>query len=115
MKKFLIALVLLLTVASLPCEAQYSRSMSRHYNSSRNHSYGDMVEVFVTSPGELADRMPKDMYDRVRVLRIDCKAIVPPELDALSSDKVQLFVPAASVDAYRNAKNWKKVKNINPL
>ena len=71
MKKFLIALVLLLTVTSLPCEAQYSRSMSRHYNSLRNHSYGDMVEVFVTSPGELADRMPKDMYDRVRVLRIE--------------------------------------------
>lgn len=71
MKKFLIALGLVMMAAILPCEAQYSRSMSRHYNTSRNRSYGDLVELFVTSPGELADRMPKNMYDRVRVLRIE--------------------------------------------
>ena len=71
MKKFLIALGLMMIVASLPCEAQYSRNVSRHYNNSRNRSYADLVEVFVTSPGELADRMPKNMYDCVRVLRIE--------------------------------------------
>ena len=67
----LISLCVLAVAAALPVEAQYSRGMNRHYNNSRNRSYADIVEIFVSSPGELESRMPKDMYNRVRLLRVE--------------------------------------------
>lgn len=47
--------------------------------------------------------------------RIECHAILPPKLDGVSNNKVELYVPAGSIDAYRNAKNWKNFKTILPL
>ncbi len=47
--------------------------------------------------------------------RIECHAVLPPTLDKESNNKVELRVPAASVNAYRSAKNWKNFKNILPL
>jgi hypothetical protein len=47
--------------------------------------------------------------------RIECRAILPPKLDGVSNNKVDLYVPATSVNAYSSAKNWKNFKNINPL
>lgn len=47
--------------------------------------------------------------------RIECHAILPPTLDKESNNKVELYVPATSVNAYRSAKNWKNFKNILPL
>ena len=67
----LISLCVLAVAAALPVEAQYSRGMNRHYNNSKNRSYADIVEIFVSSPGELESRMPKDMYNRVRLLRVE--------------------------------------------
>lgn len=47
--------------------------------------------------------------------RIDCLAVLPPKLDGVSNNKVELHVPATSVNAYRSAKNWKNFKTILPL
>ena len=47
--------------------------------------------------------------------RIECHAILPPTLDKESNGKIDLYVPATSVKAYRSAKNWKNFKNILPL
>lgn len=47
--------------------------------------------------------------------RIECHAVLPPVLDKESNSKVELLVPAASVNAYRSAKNWKNFKNIGEL
>lgn len=47
--------------------------------------------------------------------RIECRAILPPTLDKESNGKIDLYVPATSVKAYRSAKNWKNFKNILPL
>ena len=47
--------------------------------------------------------------------RIECHAIVPPKLESVSNNKVELYVPAESVNAYRSAKNWKNFKTILPL
>ena len=46
---------------------------------------------------------------------INCHAILPPKLDGVSNNKVELHVPATSINAYRSAKNWKNFKNILPL
>ncbi len=70
MKKIIIALGIMMFAVVIPCAGQYSRSYSRHYGRSQR-SYADLVEIFVTSPGTLQERMPKDMHDRVRVLRIE--------------------------------------------
>ena len=47
--------------------------------------------------------------------RIECHAILPPTLDKESNNKVELYVPATSISAYRSAKNWKNFKTILPL
>ena len=47
--------------------------------------------------------------------RIECHAILPPKLDGVSNNKVELYVPATSINAYGSAKNWKSFKSILPL
>jgi len=44
--------------------------------------------------------------------RIVSMSSTPAQLDKVSNNKVILIVPAAAVDAYSNAKNWKNFKNI---
>ena len=50
-----------------------------------------------------------------QLTRIECHATLPPTLDKESNGKIELRVPAASVNAYGSAKNWKNFKNILPL
>ena len=47
--------------------------------------------------------------------RIECHAVLPPKLDGVSNNKVELYVPATSVNAYHSTKNWKNFKTILPL
>lgn len=47
--------------------------------------------------------------------RIECHAVLPPKLDKESNNKVELYVPSGSINAYRTAKNWKNFKTILPL
>ena len=47
--------------------------------------------------------------------RIECHAVLPPKLDGVSNNKVELRVPDTSLPAYKSAKNWKNFKNILPL
>ena len=46
---------------------------------------------------------------------IECHAVLPPKLDGVSNNKVELRVPDTSLPAYKSAKNWKNFKNILPL
>ena len=47
--------------------------------------------------------------------RIECHAVLPPKLGGVSDNKVEVYVPAASVKSYRSTKNWKNFKTILPL
>ena len=47
--------------------------------------------------------------------RIECHAVLPPKLEGVSNNKVELYVPASSIKAYKSAKNWKNFKNILPI
>ena len=47
--------------------------------------------------------------------RIECHAVLPPKLDGVSNNKVELCVPDTSLAAYKSAKNWKNFKTILPL
>lgn len=65
---------------------------------------------------ESVKELGKKVAEKCKSLeRIECHAVLPPKLDGVSNNKVELCVPAASVNAYRSAKNWKNFKNINPL
>lgn len=65
---------------------------------------------------ESVNHLGKNVTEKCKALtRVDCHALLPPKLDKLSNNKIELHVPSTSVDAYRNAKNWKNIKNILPL
>lgn len=71
MKRLIITLSLMAFFVSLPISAQYYRGSSRHHQYSSSRSYADLVEVSVREPGTLEDRMPREMYDQVRMLRVE--------------------------------------------
>ena len=65
---------------------------------------------------ETVTQMGKKVTEKCKSLtRIECHPILPPQLDAVSNNKVELYVPAGSLNAYRSAKNWKNFKTILPL
>ena len=65
---------------------------------------------------ETVTQVGKKVAEKCKNLtRIECHAILPPKLDGVSDNKVALYVPATSVNAYHRAKNWKSFKNIQPL
>ena len=72
MMKWMVALLLAI-VTVLPAGAQYGSRGDKRYRDrySRADSYGDVVELRLTSAGTLAEKMPAGMMDRVRLLRID--------------------------------------------
>lgn len=55
------------------------------------------------------------IVEKCKMTGITCLATNPPELKKVSEKKTPLFVPAQSVEAYRNAKSWKEFKNILPI
>ena len=83
-------------------------------------SLGDnaLRETAITSlvlPGSVT-HLGKKVTEKCKSLtRIECHAVLPPTLDKESNNKIELCVPATSVDAYRSAKNWKNFKNILSL
>ena len=65
---------------------------------------------------ETVTEVGKKVAEKCKSLtRIECHAVLPPKLDGVSNNKVELYVPASSVSAYRSAKNWKNFKNIEAL
>ena len=65
---------------------------------------------------ETVTEIGKKVAEKCKSLtRIECHAVLPPKLNAVSNNKVELHVPAESVNAYRSAKNWKNFKTILPL
>ena len=65
---------------------------------------------------ESVKEMGKKVAEKCKSLtRIECHAVLPPKLDGVSNNKVELYVPATSVNAYKSAKNWKNFKSILPL
>ena len=65
---------------------------------------------------ETVTEIGKKVTDKCKNLtRIECHAVLPPKLDGVSNNKVELRVPDTSVPAYKSAKNWKNFKNICSL
>ena len=65
--------MLLVFMTVLPASGQYGRRGDKRYRDrySRTDTYGDVVEIRLSEPGTLAEKMPKDMENRVRLLRIE--------------------------------------------
>ena len=67
-----------------------------------------MLPASVTSVG-------KKVTEKCKLVRIVCYATNPPVLEKVNDNKVPLYVPAGSVQLYKDAKNWKNFKNILPI
>ena len=68
------ALVMLLVAVSIvPASAQYGSRGDKRYRDrySRTNTYGDVVELRLSNPGTLEEKMPQDMLDKVRLLHIE--------------------------------------------
>ena len=80
-----------------------------------DHALRETVITTLVLP-ETVTEVGKKVAEKCKNLtRIECHAILPPKLDGVSNNKVEVYVPASSVNAYRSAKNWKSFKNILPL
>lgn len=65
---------------------------------------------------ETVTRIGKKVAEKCNQLtRIECHAVLPPTLTGVSNNKIELYVPDTSLNAYRSAKNWKNFKTILPL
>ena len=65
---------------------------------------------------ESVQELGKKIAEKCKSLeRIECHAVLPPKLDGVSNNKVELRVPDTSVPAYKSTKNWKNFKSISPL
>ena len=65
---------------------------------------------------ETVTEVGKKVAEKCKSLtRIECHAVLPPKLDGVSNNKVEVYVPESSVSAYKSAKNWKNFKTILPL
>ncbi len=64
---------LLVMAIALPASAQYGSRGDKRYHDrySRANTYGDVVELRLNNPGTLEQKMPLNMMDRVRLLRIE--------------------------------------------
>ena len=87
---------------------------------SQLHSLGDnaLRETAITTLviPESVTHLGKKVTEKCKSLtRIECHAILPPALAKESNNKIELYVPEASLNAYRSAKNKKKKKNILPM
>ena len=62
---------------------------------------------------ETVTHVGKKVAEKCKSLNlIQCHAVLPPKLDGVSNNKVELRVPDTSIPAYKSAKNWKNFKNI---
>lgn len=55
------------------------------------------------------------IVEKCKMQSITCLAITPPVLKKISEKKTTLYVPEASIDAYKNVKPWKDFKNISGI
>ena len=61
-------------------------------------------------------RIGKKVVEKCHNLsRIECRAVNPPTLEKASYRSKPVYVPAASVNAYKKAKGWNDIDNIYPL
>lgn len=77
-----------------------------------SNAFSENQIVEITIPASVRHLGKKILEKNKALSRIVVKGTTPATLDKTSNDKVALVVPAAAVEAYKQAKNWKNYKNI---
>lgn len=80
--------------------------------SMEDNAFSDNQFAEFTIPSTVTHIGKKVAEKNKSLSRIVCKSTTPAVLDKVSNNKVMLVVPATSVEAYKNANNWKNFKNI---
>lgn len=97
------------------CSSVTSIDLGNGVTSIGDHALRETAITVLVLP-ESVKELGKKVAEKCKsLMRIECHAILPPKLDKESNNKVELYVPATSVNAYRSAKNWKNFKKIEAL
>lgn len=97
------------------CESLARVTLNEGLATIESKAFNNCALTTLTIPGTVS-HIGKNIVDKNKGLTsITCLAPLPPKLDKASNDKVQLLVPAASVNSYKQAKNWKNYRNIAPI
>ena len=96
------------------CENLASAILNEGLTTIDDKAFNNCALTTLTIPGTVT-KVGKGIVDKNKGLTsLTCLAPLPPKLDKASNNKVQLLVPAASVNSYKQAKNWKDYRNIAP-
>ena len=79
-----------------------------------NNAFRGTALSQLTLPASIQS-LGEKIVEKCKMQSITCHATVPPVLKKISEKKTILYVPASSVDAYKQAKPWKDFKNILPI
>ena len=79
-----------------------------------NNAFRGTAITEITLPASVI-KIGDKICEKCKMQSITCFATIPPTLSKISDKKTPLYVPAASVEAYKQAKPWKDFKNILPI
>ena len=68
----------------------------------------------LTLPSSI-QQLGEKIVEKCKMQGVTCHAVMPPALKKVSEKKTPLYVPAGSIESYKNAKPWKDFKNILPI
>lgn len=79
-----------------------------------NNAFRGTALTQLTLPASIQS-LGEKIVEKCKMQSITCLAVTPPVLKKISEKKTTLYVPASSVEAYKQAKPWKDFKNILPI
>lgn len=79
-----------------------------------NNAFRGTSLTQLTLPASI-QTLGEKIVEKCKMQSITCLAVTPPALKKISEKKTPLYVPASSVEVYKQAKPWKDFKNILPI
>lgn len=79
-----------------------------------NNAFRGTALTELTLPSSI-QTLGEKIVEKCKMQSITCLAVTPPALKKISEKKTPLYVPASSVEAYKQTKPWKDFKNILPI
>lgn len=96
------------------CKALPSIILPESLTSIDNNAFRGTSLTQLTLPASIQS-LGEKIVEKCKMQSITCLAVTPPVLKKISEKKTTLYVPASSVEAYKQAKPWKDFKNILPI
>ena len=96
------------------CKALPSVELPEGLTTIHNNAFRGTALTQLTLPSSI-QTLGEKIVEKCKMQSISCLAVTPPALKKISEKKTTLYVPASSVEAYKQAMPWKDFKNILPI